>query len=118
MSQWVIKYNGSILPSLTLRPISVAEIHIPVDINRIDTFRALIEKRWGTAMTPPNTNEPEVKEEWKEYGDDNEYPITTPKIQYMQWISMEGRSINNHTMGVLSTVNSYFNMEMTSNMTK
>ena len=76
MSQLFLKPNGNVLPRRTLRPINIADIHSPVKINKMYTFDAIIERRWGLSMDPPKTNEPEIKDQWEEYEYKNEYQIT------------------------------------------
>ena len=65
MAQWLLKANGNIVPIRTLIPLNVVDIHSPVKINKIDTFDVLIKRIWFTAINPPKTNEPEVKEKWE-----------------------------------------------------
>ena len=62
MVQWVLKYSGNFFSSITLRSFNVEDIHSPINIKKRYTFDALIESRWVTEITPPNTNEPEDKE--------------------------------------------------------
>ena len=71
MDQLFLKTNGNFIPRCNLRPINIACIHNPVDINKMDTFYALIDKIWDTAVTPPKTNEPEAKEECDEFEDNH-----------------------------------------------
>ena len=57
MDKWLIKVNDNVVPRRTLIPLNVADICSPVKIKRIDTFDALVEKRWVTAMNTPKTTE-------------------------------------------------------------
>ena len=34
-------------------PLHVDELHSPQEVKKRETFDALIERRWGTSMTPP-----------------------------------------------------------------
>ena len=56
MAQWVLKANGKVVSRRSCRPLSVAEIHSPVEIKKREVFDALIERRWGNSITPPKTD--------------------------------------------------------------
>ena len=72
MSQWVIKANGNVVPRQSTRLLHVDELNSKTEEKKRKTFDALIERRWGTSITPPNvSNSPEDKP-WKEYHDDDE----------------------------------------------
>ena len=66
MAQWAIKANGNFVLRHTMRPLSVAYIHSPVDINKSDILDAPIDRIWGTAINTPKKNETELKEELEE----------------------------------------------------
>ena len=53
MYQWVLKTNGNVVPQHTVRPLKVDEIHNPVEKKKRKTFDSLIERRRGTALSPP-----------------------------------------------------------------
>ena len=60
MAQWILKANGRVVPRRSLRPLKVDEIHSPVEIKKREVFDELIMRRWGTPMTPPNTQQPKA----------------------------------------------------------
>ena len=53
MAQWVLKANGNVVPQHTARPLTVAETHLTTELKKQGTFDALVEKQWGTSMSPP-----------------------------------------------------------------
>ena len=55
MAQWILKANGRVVPRRSLRPLKVDELHSPVEIKKRDVFDELIKRRWGSPMTPSNT---------------------------------------------------------------
>ena len=62
MAQWILKASGRVVPRRSLRPLKVDELHSPVEIKKRELFDELIKRRWGTPMTPPNTQQPKVFE--------------------------------------------------------
>ena len=72
MAQWVLKANGNVIPRRSLRPLHVDEIHDPVEVKKRETFNSLIERRWGTAIKPPQVSKEE--DTWEPYHDDEETP--------------------------------------------
>ena len=63
----------------SLRPLTVAETHSDIEKKKHEVFDAVIERRHGTAMTPPKVEA--VKEEMEEYSDDNEEARKVPEIE-------------------------------------
>ena len=53
------------VPRRSLRPLKVDEIHSPVEIKKREVFDELIQRRWGTPMTPPKTQQPKAFENMK-----------------------------------------------------
>ena len=80
MCQWVLKANGNVVPRRTLRPLTVDERHSPLEIKKRDTFNDLIERRWGTAMSPPQVSEKD-DDPWEVYHDDDELPRHIPDVE-------------------------------------
>jgi hypothetical protein len=80
MAQWVLKANGNVVPRRTHRPLRVAEIHSPSEEKKRQVFDALIERRWGTSMSPPKVD-PEVKPDMEPYEDDQEGERTVPDTE-------------------------------------
>ena len=52
MSQWVLKTNGNVVPCHTVQSLCVAEAHSPMEAMKWKVFDALIERRWGTSISP------------------------------------------------------------------
>ena len=94
MAQWVLKANGQVVPRRSIRPLHTAEIHSPTEIKKREVFDALIERRWGTAMLPPNPdiNKEDKEEEWEPYEDEDEQPHHFPDTE--EAIDHNGRLIN------------------------
>ena len=65
MAQQILKVNGRVFPRRSLRPLKVDELHSPVEIKKREVFDELIMRRWGTPMTPPNTQQPKVLKNMK-----------------------------------------------------
>ena len=60
MAQWTLKANGRVVPRRSLRPLKVDELHSPVEIKKREVFDELIKRRWGSPMTPSNTQQQNV----------------------------------------------------------
>ena len=60
MAQWTLKTNGRVVPRRSLRPLKVDELHSPVEIKKREVFDELIKRRWGSPMTPSNTQQQNV----------------------------------------------------------
>ena len=73
MAQWVLKANGNVVPRRTARPLTVAENHSATELKKRGTFDALVEKRWGTSMSPPPVPKDDNESVFDEYEDDDEY---------------------------------------------
>ena len=74
LSQWVLKSNGNVVPRQTVRALQLAEIHSDTEKRKHDIFDALIERRWGSPMSTPNTDDTDmttdVEEEENEHNAD------------------------------------------------
>jgi len=81
MSQWVLKANGRVVPRRTVRPLRTAEIHSPVEIKKRKVFDELIERRWGTSISPPKPMSYDEKREFENYEDDDEPERVVPEIE-------------------------------------
>jgi hypothetical protein len=57
MAQWVLKPNGNVVPRRTLRPLTVAEVNSTTEKAKREAFDRIIERRHGTAMSPPKPSE-------------------------------------------------------------
>ena len=60
MAQWILKADGRGLPRKSLRPLKVDEILSPVQIKKSEVFDELIQRRWGSPITPSNTQQQKV----------------------------------------------------------
>ena len=67
MAQWILKVNGRVVPRRSLRPLKVDEIRSPVEIKKREVFDELIKRRWGTPMTPRNTQQPKAFEKYEDH---------------------------------------------------
>ena len=56
LSQWVLKSNGNVVPCRTILALQLAEIHSDTEKRKRDIFDDLIERRWGSPMSTPNTD--------------------------------------------------------------
>ena len=83
MCQWVLKANGNVVPRCSLRPLQVDENHSPVEAKKRETFNALIERRWGTSITPPqvSSNNDKDNNPWEAYHDEEESPRQLQDIE-------------------------------------
>ena len=82
MAQWILKANGRVVPRRSLRPLKVDEIHSPVEIKKREVFDELIKRRWGTPMTPPNTQQPKAFEKYEDHPD---VPTITKALPIIKW---------------------------------
>ena len=80
MCQWVLKANGEVVPRRSLRPLTTAEIHSPVEVKKRKVFDELIERRWGTSISPPKTVSDE-SHEFEYYEDDEEQARKAPDVE-------------------------------------
>ena len=64
MAQWILIANGRAVPRRALRPLKVDELHSPVEIKKREVFDELIQRRWGSPMTP-NTQQQNVLKNMK-----------------------------------------------------
>jgi hypothetical protein len=53
MAQWILKANGNVVPRRSHRPLQTSELHSPSEENKRRIFDELIERRWGTSISPP-----------------------------------------------------------------
>ena len=66
MAQWILQANGRVVPRRSSRPLEVDELHSPVEHKKREVFDELIKRRWGSPMTPSNTQHQKV---FKKYED-------------------------------------------------
>ena len=80
MAQWILKANGKVVPRRTLRPLSVEDLHNPIEVKKREVFDSLIKKRWGDSITPPPVSK-SMADDWEEYADEIEEPRKIPDIE-------------------------------------
>ena len=67
MAQWILKANGRVVPRRSLRPMKVDELHSPVEIKKREVFDELIQRGWGSPMTPSNTQQQNVSKKYEDH---------------------------------------------------
>ena len=78
MAQWILRANGRVVPRRSLRPLKVDELHSPVEIKKRELFDELIQRRWGSPMTPSNTQQQNV---FKKYEDHEQQEQPTLEVE-------------------------------------
>ena len=58
MCQWVLKNNGQVVARRSCWPLSVAELHSPIEQRKRDIFDALIGEKFGDSINPPKQSMP------------------------------------------------------------
>ena len=89
MTQWILKANGRVVPRGSLRPLKVDEIHSPVEIKKREVFDELIKRRWGTLLTPPNTQQPKAFEKYEDHEQKEQ-----PTLEVEDIVDSTGKLIN------------------------
>ena len=79
MAQWVLKANGLVVPSRSVRPLHQSEIHSPSEQSKCQAFDTLIERRYGNSIVVP-TMPAEGCETTEPYEDDDQQQFTIPNI--------------------------------------
>jgi hypothetical protein len=92
MAQWILKSNGQVIPRRSLRPLKVEETHSDREKDMRRIFDRLIERRWGTAMTPPNCTTTDTEDPYDEYEDDDEAARVLPDIE--DTVDARGKLLN------------------------
>ena len=94
MAQWVLKANGNVVPRHTARPLTVAETHSTMELKKRGTFDALVEKQWGTSMSPPPVPRDDTELVSDEYEDDDEDKRVIPDVE--DTVDATGKLLNQH----------------------
>lgn len=81
MCQNILRANGTVVPRRSVRPLQTAELHSESEIKKRQIFDELIERRWGTSITPPKTEGIETDNEFEYYEDDDEEPRVVEDIE-------------------------------------
>ena len=79
MAEWILKVNGSVVPRQSPQPLTVAELHSPMELKKHEVFDKLIERRCGNAIIPSKSKSDD--KEWSEYEDDEEEPRMVPETE-------------------------------------
>ena len=90
MCQWVLKANGRVVPRRSVRPLTTAELHSPTHIEQRKVFDRLIERRWGTSISPPKLTTSD--DEFEMYEDDEQQQHVTTEIE--DAVDSNGRLLN------------------------
>ena len=93
LSQWVWKSNGNVVPRRTIRALQLDEIHSDTEKCKRDVFDALIERRWGSPMSTPNTDDTEMTTDAEENENNND-ETTKRHIDIEDSVDSKGALIN------------------------
>ena len=80
MAQWILKANGHVVPRRTVRPLTRDEVNLESEQRKRKIFDELIEKRWGTCVSPPPTAANDTSDSFVPYEDDDEPATSIPTI--------------------------------------
>ena len=86
MAQWILKANGWVVPHHSVRPLHPGELTSPSEQSKRQSFDALIERRFGTSINPPQQlndgdgNSGDFKN-FEPYEDDDEAIQPEPEIE-------------------------------------
>ena len=89
VAQWILKANGRVIPRRSLRPLKLDELHSPVEIKKRQVFDELIKRRWGSPMTPSNTQQQTVFEKYKYHEQQGQ-----PTLEVEDIVDSTGKLIN------------------------
>ena len=67
MAQWILKAKGRVVLRRSLRSLKVDELHSPVEIKKREVLDELIQRRWGSPMTPSNTQQQNVFKKYEDH---------------------------------------------------
>ena len=82
MDQWMLKANGDVEPRSSYQPLIVAEIHSLSKVKKRKLFNDLIERRWGTSISPPSKPVGKYDDLVLEiYEDNNQEVVAVPDIE-------------------------------------
>lgn len=89
MAQWILKANGNVVPRRSHRPLQTSELHSPSEEKKRRIFDALIERRWGTSISPPQT---QPSKDFDLYEDETERPNPMPDTE--DTVDADGRLLD------------------------
>lgn len=82
MCQWILKANGHVVPCGTVCPLTEDEKHNPIVLKHQTAFDGLIERRWGSLIKPPKSENAKGKDmEWELYEDEEQTASQTLDIE-------------------------------------
>ena len=93
LSQWVLKSNGNVVPRRTVQVLQLDEIHSDTEKRTRDVFDALIERRWGSPMSTPKTDDTEMTTDAEE-NENNDDKMTKRHIDIEDSVDSQGELIN------------------------
>ena len=83
MAQWKLKADARVVPHRSIRPLHPGELTSPSEQSNRQSFDALIERRFGTSINPPqqpNNNDRKFGN-FEPYEDDDEVIQPEPEIE-------------------------------------
>ena len=89
MTQWILKAKWQNCHKKIPQTPQVDEIHGPVEIKKREVFDELIKRRWGTPMTPPNTQQPKAFENYEDHEQQEQ-----PTLEVEDIVDSTGKLIN------------------------
>ena len=89
MDQWILKANGRVVPRRSLRPLKVDELHSPVELRKRKVFDELIQRRWGSPMTPSNTQQQSIFQKYEDHEQQAQ-----PTLEVEDIVDSTGKLIN------------------------
>ena len=94
MAQWILKANGWVVPRRSVRPLHPGELTSPSEQSKCQSFDALIERRFGTSINPPQqlNDDDGNSDNFEPYEDDNEAIRPEPEIE--DTVDATGRLLN------------------------
>ena len=94
MAQWILMVNGRVDPCHSVRPLPPGELTSPSEQSKHQSFDALIERRFGTSINPPQQlNDDDGKfENFEPYEDGDE--VIWPKPEIEDTVDTTGRLLN------------------------
>ena len=93
LSQWVLKSNGNVVPRRTVQELQLAKLHSDTEIRKQAIFDALIEKRWGSPMSTPNTDDMDMTTDTEE-NENNDDETANHHIDIEDSVDSQGALMN------------------------
>ena len=92
LSPWVLMSNDNVVPRRTVWGLQLDEIH-STEKRKRDVFDAVIERRWGSPMSTPNTDDTEMTTDAEE-NENNDDEMTKRNIDIEDSVDSQGALIN------------------------